>query len=251
MSQSSPRVMFTQVSGNAKTGPIPVSGSQAHTCPVVCPFRKQGCYAKYGPISWHWSRLNGGKIGGTWKQFILSIQRLHRGQLWRHNQFGDLESDGKRIDAVKLAELTKANTNRRGFTYTHHLVTGNSPDAVANRKAIAAANQNGFTVNLSGNNLEHADKLAALKIGPVVAVVPADSAPVQFTPAGHKVIVCPAQTRENVTCSSCQLCAKSNRGMKCNGGKQLIIGFLPHGMGAKYAERVASRSPAATATAAA
>ena len=232
-------VMFTPISGNAKTGPIPVSGSNETTCPNACPFKKQGCYAKYGPIAWHWARLNKGSVGITWAAFLLAIGRLHRGTLWRHNQFGDLAGVGNAIDGKALAELTAANRNKTGFTYTHKPVVSGA-DAAANRAAIKAANAGGFVVNLSGNSLAHADSLKALGIAPVVCVVPEGCANTVFTPAGNKVIVCPAQSRENVTCSSCRLCANQKR--------SVIVGFRAHGMGAKYVRAVSTPvSPAVAA----
>jgi len=67
-----------------------------------------------------------------------------------------------------LAQLVEANQGKRGFTYSHKPATG------ANREAVAAANKAGFTINLSANNLSHADELAAHEIAPVVVVLPAN-----------------------------------------------------------------------------
>lgn len=126
--------------------------------------------------------------------------------------------------------MAKANAGRRGFTYTHHKATA------PNRAAIAEANAAGFTVNLSGNTLEHADTLAELGAGPVVCVLPADTngadTPVLQTPAGRTVSVCPATYRDDVTCATCQLCQRQDR--KC------IVGFPAHGAGARKASVVAS-----------
>lgn len=240
MKRTEPRVLFTEVSGNRKTGPIPVSTASANTCPLVCPLRGR-CYAAFGNLNIHWQRLTREKTAGiVWSEFLLRVRKLHRGQIWRHLQAGDLEGDGKRIDAKRLAELTDANRGRKGFGYTHHNVLAGK-DGEHNRKAIAAANAGGLTINLSGNNVEHADKLAALKIAPVVTILPSDSPHSFTTPAGNKVIACPAQTRENVTCASCRLCSISNRRLGCNGGKALIVGFLAHGNGVKYANTIANR----------
>lgn len=225
--------MFTVVSGNAKTGPIPVSGSQSNTCPLVCPLRGS-CYASYGPIAIHWRRLDNG-AGILWSEFLIKVRRLHRGQLWRHLQFGDIQGDGKRIDAKRLSELTDANKGKSGFGYTHHNVLVGA-DGAANAKAIAAANKGGLAINLSGNNPDHADKLKALGIAPVVSIVPTGSPNTTFTKAGNKIVLCRAQTREGVTCSSCRLCANQKR--------SVIVGFLPHGNGAKWAEKVAVKGAA-------
>lgn len=54
------------------------------------------------------------------------------------------------------------------------------------RQAVADACASGLVINLSGNNLDHADKLATLGIAPVVAVVPSDTTENTTTPQGRK-----------------------------------------------------------------
>jgi hypothetical protein len=235
-------ILFTEVSGNKKTGPIPVSGSVAATCPPACPFspkdgKPNGCYAAYGPSMIHWGRLNNGGAGVTWSEFLTRVRKLWRQTLWRHNQFGDLRGAGNEVDAASLVELTAANVGKCGFTYTHKpVLTRQGKFAKANRAAIAAANRGGFTVNLSGNNAAHADELKELGIGPVVSVVPAGTANTSFTPKGNKIVICPAIYREGVTCQRCGLCQKVNR--------SVIIGFLAHGAGAKHVEAYTSKATA-------
>jgi len=216
---------LTLVSSNAKTGPIPVSTSSATTCPVACPFKTQGCYAKSGPLALHWSKVTSGLRGLEWNAFLSVVRSFSANQLWRHNQAGDLPGDGDKIDGVALAQLTRANNGRRGFTYTHKPASG------ANLKAIRSANRSGFVVNLSANSIVHADKLSKLGL-PVAAVVPQNS-PDRFTsPAGNKVVICPAQRVAGISCNTCRLCAKGNRGF--------IIGFKPHGTGARKVEAITS-----------
>ena len=221
-------VHLTAISSNVKTGPIPVSTSGAETCPNACPLKKSGCYADSGPLAIHWKAVTTGKRGVDWNSFVQSIRKLSNGQLWRHNQAGDLPGESDSIDVAALAQLVAANKGKRGFTYTHKPVIDN-PD---NARAVKTANDNGFTINLSGNNLAHADQLFSLTIGPVVAIVPNGTPDVSETPNGNKVVICPAQTRDNVTCAKCGLCAKSNR--------SFIVGFLPHGSGAKKAGLIAN-----------
>jgi hypothetical protein len=83
---------------------------------------------------------------------------------------------------------------------------------------------------MSANNLEHADSLYDTEAGPVVTVLPIDSAPKTLTPKGRVVITCPATYKENVNCASCKLCAISDR--------KTIIGFPVHGTQKKKAEKV-------------
>jgi hypothetical protein len=222
---------FTPVSSNAKTGPIPVSTTSAESCPPTCPFISAGCYAKSGPLALHWNKVTQGARGGSLEELCAAVVALPANQLWRHNQAGDLPGQAGAIDAAALRALVAANVGRRGFTYTHKpVLTGKT--AAANRKAIRAANARGFTVNLSANTLAQADELAALDIGPVAAVVPQDTLDKFTTPGGLPGVVCPAQTRENINCARCGLCARQER-------RDLVIGFRPHGTGAKKADAVA------------
>ena len=223
-------VHITMRSANAKTGPIPVTTTSQDSCDTSCPFMGSGCYAESGPLALHWRKVTAGERGIDWESFVATIASLPDNTLWRHNQAGDLPGIGAAIDAARLAKLVNANTGKRGFTYTHKTVAGDSDNARANRQAIREANDGGFTINLSANNLAHADELSDLDIGPVVVVMPRDAVNT-VTPAGRKVVICPAETRDDVTCETCQLCARRDR----NG---IIIGFPAHGSGARKAETV-------------
>lgn len=222
-------VNLTRKSRNAKTGPIPVSTTSSNTCSDNCPFKRDangvnGCYADGGPLAILWRKVSDG-FGLSWDEFCQQIEALPEGQLWRHNQAGDLPGDGDEIDMLALFELTEANKGKRGFTYTH------KPMTIDNKNAVERANSEGFTINLSANNPAHADTLADLSIAPVVTVLPADQVENSTTPQGRKIVVCPAVTRDDVSCATCQLCAKVNR--------STIIGFPAHGASKRKAEAVA------------
>ena len=220
------RFHLTPKSANEKTGPIPVSTTSADTCPPDCPFNNaQGCYAGSGPLKLHWDLVTKGERGDDYGVFLAKIAALPDGQLWRHNQAGDLPGNGLEIDGAALGDLVKANKGRRGFTYTHY-----NPLQGANSAYIKGCNDWGFTVNLSGNTPAHADQLAALNIGPVVTLLPADQVENTTTPGGRKIVVCPATIRDGISCSTCKLCAISDR--------EAIIGFPAHGTQHKKAARV-------------
>jgi hypothetical protein len=218
-------------SSNVKTGQIPVTTSPNTTCPQSCPLRGNGCYAEAGPLAWHWKRVNEGKRGVPWSDFLTLISSIAAGSLWRHNQAGDLPGEGDDIDSRMLAQLVRAQAGKRGWTYTHKPVVGNSPQSVGNAAAVRYANRKGFRVNLSADTLAEADELAEVDCGPVVVVLPSDSPHTVHTPAGRKVVVCPAQ-RGNVTYADCGLCAAS---------RSVIVGFLAHGRSAKRVESVCRR----------
>lgn len=223
------RYNLTLKSKNVKTGPIPVSTTSADTCPTACPFREGGCYAKGGPLAIVWRNVE--TKGATLADFCKSVAALPEGQLWRHNQAGDLPGDGDEISMPDLAEIIEANKGKRGFTYTHKPV-GRHGIAADNAMKVATANEYGFTVNLSANNLRHADELAALNVGPVVTVLPAEQMENTFTPEGRKVVICPAVTRDDVSCATCALCQKRDR--------KVIVGFPAHGAAKRKASAIAS-----------
>ncbi len=210
---------FTRVSGNTKTGPIPVTTSSKSTCPLVCPLKGNGCYAEYGPLGLHWQQLSIGNRGTTLDELCASVRKLPKHQLWRWGQAGDLPGDGMEVNEAELAQIVDANGQRDGFAFTHY-----DPSVGHNAEVIMLANTNGFTVNLSANSLEHADDLAARSIGPVVVIVPRETSKPLKTPAGRHVSICPAAVRDDMQCANCGICAHSTR--------KAIIGFPVHGTGA-------------------
>lgn len=219
---------LTPASSNAKTGPIPVSTSHKDTCPDACPLKAKGCYASGGPSNIHWKAVSEGKRGVDWEQFLLQVRAIRKGSLWRHNQAGDLPGDGVEIDFDMMQGLIKANKGRRGFTYTHY-----DPTIDINGTVIEQANWEGFTINLSGNNMKHADELKALNIAPVVVIMPMaeDNPKVRYTPAGNKVVRCPAEYSDKVSCATCGLCQVADR--------NYIIGFTAHGVSKKHVSLIA------------
>lgn len=234
--QDIPVAHLTKKSKNEKTGPIPVTTSGRSTCPDSCPFKRdnggKGCYGDGGKIFMHWGHVTSANRGTTWDGLCEKIAALPAGQLWRHNQVGDLPGENNVISADLLRSLVAANEGRRGFTYTHKpVLDGQDGPVKSNRKEIENANRKGFTVNLSANGLSHADRLAALKIGPVCTILPSGVESNTTTPEGRRVVVCPAQTKEGVTCSTCKLCSRADR--------SVIVGFIPHGKSKKHVGNVA------------
>jgi len=206
------QVHLTLKSANGKTGPIPVSTTEKASCPPDCAMR-DACYAASGPLALHWAAVSGGTRGTDWAAFVGTISGLPAGQVWRHNQAGDLPVVNGSVDPVKLGQLVHANQGKRGFTYSHHR-DAESIDWIRH------ANAWGFTVNLSANDLADADTLADHKAGPVVVVLPSTQTTNTRTPAGRAVVVCPATQRDDVTCASCQLCQRQ---------RDVIVGFPAHG----------------------
>ncbi len=221
------RFTFTRVSGNAKTGPIPVTMTDRSSCPDNCGLKESGCYAESGNVRIHWNRVQDKGLDAD--SFLAHVRTINEGQLWRMNVAGDLPAsltDSATIHAGFLQELIRANKGRQGFTYTHHRIIGHA----RNQKVIREANENGFTVNLSADNLDQADAYHALNIGPVVCIMPEDCKKVEKTPSGNAVVQCPATYMDGVQCANCGICQVSTR--------KAIIGFPVHGTSKRKAHRV-------------
>ena len=218
-------VQLTMKSGNKKTGPIPVSTSSNETCPSVCPLKDKGCYARFHYLGKNWSLISQGVRGNPWPMFLAQVAAFKHNTLWRHNAAGDLPGKNNVIDTIMLNDLVKANKGKRGFTYTHKETTNE------NLNAIEQANNNGFTINLSANNLQHADELANKSTAPIVTILPSYQLTNTVTPEGRKVVVCPAISSDKVNCSTCKLCAMPDR--------KVIIGFPAHGASDKTVSTIA------------
>lgn len=214
---------YIKKSANSKTGPIPVTYSQRETCPPSCPHYRADCYAEDFYTSMAWNKVP--QRGGNLAQLCESIAALPPGQLWRHNVAGDLPGEGEAVDAAALGEIVKANIGRRGFTYTHK----KSLDAIEWAQQATAW---GFTVNMSADDAGEADALADTGL-PLTCIVPIDTPEKTTTPGGLPIVICPAQTRDNVSCSTCQLCQRADRAV--------IVGFRAHGSRAKVADAKARR----------
>jgi len=219
---------MTLQSKNKKVGKMPVTTSTATTCPTSCPFKANGCYAYGYPLKGHWDKVTEGERGDDWSTFIDKIKALPPMQKWRHNQAGDLPGDMEELDGDKCVDLARANEGKRGFTYTHYDVLDNFQNAII----VNAMNHLGFTVNVSANNLDHADKLCDMDIAPVVVVLPIEQTTNTVTPKGRKVVVCPATFKDDVSCASCMLCEKWDR--------NVVVGFPAHGTSKKKASAIAA-----------
>jgi hypothetical protein len=227
-------ISLTYASENKKTGPIPTSVTSSNTCPDSCPLKaSKSCYAMYGPLQIHWDKTSNKERGLPVDGFFEKLRKLPRGQLWRHNVAGDLFGKNMEIDSNLLKKLVKENKGKRGFTYTHKpVLEGQADEKVIknNSEAIRHANDNGFTVNLSADNLEEADEMVDKGVGPVVTILPTTADKRTKTPKGRHVVVCPAVVSDDAACSTCALCQIRDR--------KFIIGFPAHGTKKKVVDRV-------------
>ena len=211
-------VHLTPISGNRKVGPIKVTTTDKNSCPTECGIKDE-CYASGGPLAIHWKKVTSGERGDNWDGFVNRVKRFRKNELWRHNQAGDLppNQDGK-LDADKCNALAQAAAHTDGWTYTHY-----NPTDEHNSEVIRSMNNvGGLVVNLSADNIQQADESYQLGIAPVTVVLPEDAPNMgNTTPEGLPIVVCPAQTQEEMSCNICELCQKRDR--------KSIVGFKAHG----------------------
>ena len=78
--------------------------------------------------------------------------------------------------------------------------------------------EQGMKINSWGNN-----------VYVKVPVVNSKNKPPKTTPKGRRVVVCPAQIKDGVTCSTCKLCSKQ---------RSFIVAFIAHGTQKKKVDEV-------------
>lgn len=195
--------------GNSKTA-IPTTRSWRGSCPSSCPLLGKSCYAENFPMVMHWDKLS--REGLSYADLLEEIKCLRRGQLWRHNDAGDLIGNGDTIDITALNALVEANRGRRGFTYTHWPWRDNF-------ELLKWANRSGFTINVSAKGVD--DALEAHNAGLPTTVILNTDGQKMVRVAGVRIVICPAQRKKKMTCAECGICATADR--------NYIIGFWPQG----------------------
>ena len=232
---TSARFHLSRVSGNKKTGFMPVTTTSKNTC-HGCPFDGNGCYAQSGPLALHWRKVSDGSRGVDWRQHLADLASLPTGSPLRLNQAGDLPNTMGRISRRYLRALADV-VKRRGlkaWTYTHH-----DPAGGENAALIRAAQSSGLTVNVSTETEAAADRAVSAGLPAVLAVPSTETRSTWHTPAGNVVLVCPAQRRDT-SCSDCMLCHQAGR------GRRVIVAFVAHGTSKRKADAVIqSREPLA------
>lgn len=209
------KVRFIRYSANRKTGPIPVTTSSPSTCPPSCSWYGAGCYAEHHHIGHRWRNTSTDPLTLTWEEFCQEIEKLPPGQLWRHNEAGDLPGVGEDIDRCLLQQLVQANRGRRGFTFSHK----------RDLAPLVDANRQGFTINLSCDSQEEVIDFKQRRVKlPLVVTVPSTDTRKNWVKQGVHFTTCPAQTTDGMTCERCGLCAQGNR--------KTVIAFRAHGQSA-------------------
>jgi len=225
--------LFVLKSSNRKIGPIACTyQSIAGTCPDSSDLKKNGCYAQMGPVGIHvakldkaWRERSDNKDGYAMARAEARLiddaikNKDIRGVPLRLHVSGDVKTKKGAKALAAAAKRWKDNGGGHVYTYTHSW------------KTIPRDHFGTISVLASVENKE--DAVRAIKKGyaPAILVPEFPRGAKTFGMDGLKIIPCPAQTHENVSCKSCKLCMNADRLHKDG----YAIGFTPHGVGKKKA----------------
>ena len=213
-------------SGTSKTGPLPVTYRPMTTCPTDCPFLPDGESATQGGC------YGTGRLFASAKHRAVTLDveagvwtvRLGKdtaARYLRDRVVGDVLTPAGDIDRdylTAIADIATAN-GLTPFGYTHAWRRFTPADAAWLRTL-------GYVMNASVET--HAQAAQAAALGLPVTIVD-DTTPDGATVAGQRLITCPAQTRADITCADCGLCATADR--------TTLIRFRPHGPAEQRARR--------------
>lgn len=192
-------------SSNSKIGPIATSYRSQETCPTDCrflPANDGGCYAT--------GRINGmaKKYSSSWSMAQI-YNKIKGAPLFRDRVVGDvMNGDEVDYEYLRVIGVAAKAADVPVFSYTH---------AWANMDRSRIPDN--YVMNASTESVSEATR--AISLG-FPTVITNDDVREGEMIAGKRVVTCPAQTRDNVTCATCKLCSKPQR--------KALVRFLVHGI---------------------
>ncbi len=216
-------VHVVAASGNRKTGPIPVTYRSMESCPADCPFLPTGatggCYGT-GRI-FTLATKHAGTVNVDEASAKVRRGKDQRAKYLRDRVVGDVLTDAGKLDRAYVRGIARIATDNDliAFGYSHAWRQFTRADVTFLRRS-------GYVMNASTETHEGAARAVALGL-PTVLVE--DDAPEGTQVAGRRLVTCPAETRDYVSCASCGLCANPNR--------RVIIRFHTHGVASAKARR--------------
>ena len=171
-----------------------------------------------------------GKQVFTYTHKPMTVEDLRRAERLRTETEESKRLKATGMDPKLAAEQARALGAKRGAELV--VTAADVMTLRANRAAIQKANLEGLTINISRDSLAEVDAFGVGAL-PLVVVLPKlekgqEEPKVTYTPAGHRVVTCPAQWRDT-TCEECKICAEPNR--------DIVVGFRTHGIASRAAER--------------
>ncbi len=197
-------------SENRKLGNCGATYRGKMTCPSDCPAFK-ACYGKAGFCNIQFENAGKEKEKSDTVQLVKWIASLAQGFKFRMHVTGDFLTDDV-MDKTYIRGFMRAMFKRPdlkcwGYTHAWNRFKKNI------FKKIASININASCDSIS-------DIKAAKKKGfDTVIVMPVDAKSGVYD--GERIVICPAQTAQNMNCEKCMICFRKNR--------DFSIGFRAHG----------------------
>lgn len=223
-------ILYTSISNNQKTGNIPqqwIGATREESkqtcigCPLLNGDNKLNCYAQSGAGA----RAHGVIISSYNKNHDKSLNYAlqNRDKNAKYIRFGAI-GDPSAIDPKQfINDYNECKKEGLGvLCYTHFATSkgkhlkGLSMASCDNEEQAEQLVKDGWrtTLILQSNTYNKKSKV--------------------YTNNGNRIIVCPAQTHDNITCNDCGLCDATKKAPN-------IIGFIPHGNSAKtYLKNISS-----------
>jgi hypothetical protein len=211
-------VIVAEKSGNRKIGNISSTTVTLKTCPNSCPFKDNGCYAQSSFVGMHVSKLN--KTTSTPLELAneeaIAINSLSGKRDLRLHVAGDCTTNKIAGIVSGAAEKYKTKHNKKVYTYTHAW------------RNVDRSSWNSVSV-LASTETTHDAKIAISKGYGASIVVSSHKDTKAYMEDGLKLLPCPQQIKDSVTCETCKLCMNDTY-LRDN---KVVIAFASHGTGAK------------------
>lgn len=231
-------MFLVRSSKNEKLGPVSATYAPiAQTCPTTCPFRGAGCYAEMGNVGTQMRRIERTVTLGMNGDTVAILEGDEIADQASHVPPGRalrLHVSGDAITDFRAQQMARGASAWRGpvWSYTH-----------AWREV---KRESWGTVSVLASCETPGEAEEALEDGWAAAIVvdthPSDGkAWYRSSDTGRdeplRIIPCPAQTRDDITCADCRLCWDDKRLRETHS----VIAFAAHGSGRKRALKVLAR----------
>lgn len=211
---------LVEKSNNSKTGNIAVTYTTIKgTCSDDCPLKDKLCYAQTGMVGVNLARLdkafNGESPEEIAKQEIQTLVAARDDQKRRPLRLHVAGDTRTRKAARIISKAAAIWANKNGgvvYTYTHSW--RNIPRSLFGKVSVLASVEKPAEIK-QAKDQGYAAAIVVEKFESTKA----------YYMGEHKIVPCPAQTRDSVTCASCKLCFNADKLNKIG----VTIAFEAHG----------------------
>lgn len=200
---------------NRKVGNVSVTMASQGSCPLTCPFLKNGCYAESGLQGIHTARMNAFKATPLQiaRAEATEIRKLSGMRPLRLHVVGDCITDRTAEIVSRAATET---VQQPIWTYTHAW------------RSVKRQSWGSVNVLASVESTEQALQAIERGYAPAMTIASHPQDGKAYVKNGLRLIPCPEQTR-GIQCDKCKLCWDDQSLLR----RKAVITFAAHGSGAK------------------